>query len=153
MIDIRVEQLHPLFIHFPIVFLILAPILKLTGILIKKYQRELRFTYLVSLCLGLIGLLVSLYFGDIAFAQIKSEVCQFQLVHRHEDLAYYCVFAFVIALLFELLVQIWSKEFMSYLAFLPLIIGQYFLIETSHLGAKMVYDHAIGTKASSLLCD
>lgn len=146
---LRAELLHPAFIHFPIVFLFLLPIFKGLSLGVKQKQKEFRYLYLASLCLGLITYFISIYLGDIALDAVKEDVCQFQRVHQHEDMAYYCLFSFLGALVLELLIE--SKKIpliklLNCLCLLVLLIGNYLLIKTAHLGGQLVYDHGIGTK-------
>lgn len=153
---IREELLHPLFSHFPIAMLILSLFTKVAQLICLKISSEFekKFSFLTKFLLfgGGALLLPTLFLGDMAFDIIKPTLCNTIDVYKHEELAELSLLLFITCMVIELtsLLKIKYKKYLNILSILTMIIANSYLIRTSHLGAKLVYDHGAGVKKERL---
>lgn len=151
---IREELLHPLFSHFPIVLFVLALLTKIIWVILRllKNQHAPQFQYISKLIIYVAPFtyLISIYLGDFALDQIKSDFCDLHEVYKHEEVAYYALYCFLVVLALEAVSELKSKLKMILQAgtILFLILGNFYLFETAHLGAKLVYDMGAAVKVA-----
>lgn len=153
---IREELLHPITSHFPIALLILLIFTKLAQLFVIKtsdsWHEKLDFLNKFLLFTGSLMLLPTIFLGDMAFDIVKSEMKNITLAYKHDELAHttlYCFIAVLISEVIPLLKPISKNLIKMYLIFqIALIgIGNYYLFETAHSGATMVYDYGTAVKS------
>lgn len=141
----RSELFHPLMAHFPIVLFSLYPVAAGAILFLKDSYKEK--TLFLSRCLVYAGLLthfLSMYLGDMALERITDKVCKLQLVYEHEQQAKLILLFIVIVILIDVL-EISKKlnqiKLLHMGKFLFSLISLWFVIQTGHTGATLVYDY------------
>jgi uncharacterized membrane protein len=160
MMIIREELLHPLFTHFPIVILFAAPVLRLASLLPLSNENRIFLVKAsrLALYIGPLSLIITIYLGDMAFEIVKSNLCQLFDAYRHEQLAYESLYAFMAAVVFDVVSKLdnLNKKLVrgaSLFCFLMMIIGNYLMFSSAHLGANLVYEQGAAVKAATPKCD
>lgn len=151
----RPELFHPMFVHFPIVGITVLWIFKGLGLyqfFIKKNSNWISKDLLISrwiLYPSIASYIISLYLGDVAFEAIKSQFSYLFKITHHEELAQKGLIFLVFVSLFEILMHLKSIEkyqkIFFVLQWLLLSIVFYYLFQTAHSGASLVYDYQAGT--------
>lgn len=77
-------NIHPLLIHFPIVLLLLAPLLDLCAILFKKQQWLKNSANLIYVLAGL-GLIITYFSGRLAADSVDIPTQAYTTLSRHAD--------------------------------------------------------------------
>ncbi len=145
---LREELYHPVVSHFPIALLSLVPFVGL-GRLMKKENiiKNCEFLFRVFLYLGLTSYLVTLYLGDLSLEIIKSQLPKLQAAYHHEDMAYYTLYLFMSVLgIDSLYLNMKDKHWLNYFIIIASFAGLYFLIQTGHSGATLVYEYGAAVK-------
>jgi uncharacterized membrane protein len=143
---IREELLHPMISHFPIAMFSLALVTKslelLTYSKYRDFSKKVNFLSKSLIFTAPLFFLITIYLGDIATEIIKSNFCESYLIPKHEELGYYALYFFIGSLIFESLSEVFKdkKIICNSIILLTLIGGNYFLFQTAHLGAKLVYE-------------
>ena len=147
---LREELYHPVFSHFPIAFLSVVPFVGLGRLLLKEKNRQTaEFLFRTFLYSGLVTYLVVLYLGDLSLEIIKSTLPKLQAAYHHEDMAYYTIYLFMGVLGFDsLYLNMKDKHWLNYLALIASFAGLYFLIQTGHSGATLVYEYGAAVKTN-----
>jgi len=149
----RTEVFHPLSVHFPIVLLLMATLFKLIGLWSSKHTWDHGGRLL--LILGVIGIWISIYTGDLADGIVARQLCDPTILKDHENLAYATAWIFTSALVLELLmlyIELIKTKKVSIIFVLLLLIGTGFLMYVGHLGAELVYQQAAGVNIPSGNC-
>ena len=149
----RTEVFHPLSVHFPIVLLLMATLFKLIGLWSSKQTWDHGGRLL--LILGVIGIWISIYTGDLADGIVARQLCDPTILKDHENLAYATAWIFTSALVLELLmlyIELIKTNKVSIIFLLLLLIGTGFLMYVGHLGAELVYQQAAGVNIPSGNC-
>jgi len=149
----RTEVFHPLSVHFPIVLLLMATLFKLIGLWSSKETWD--YGGRLLLILGVIGIWISIYTGDLADGIVARQLCDPTILKDHENLAYATAWIFTSALILELLmlyIELIKTKKVSILFVLLLLIGTGFLMYVGHLGAELVYQQAAGVNIPSGNC-
>ena len=149
----RTEVFHPLSVHFPIVLLLMATVFKLIGLWSSKITWD--HGGRLMLLLGVIGVWISIYTGDLADGIVSRQLCDPTVLKEHENLAYTTAWIFSIALVIELLmryIDILKTRITSILLVLLMIAGTGILMYVGHLGAELVYQQAAGVNIPSEDC-
>ncbi|ATH09339.1 hypothetical protein BIY24_15740 [Halobacteriovorax marinus] len=151
---IREELYHPMFSHFPIVMFALALITKLIGLSLLKLRPQAA-NYLLTTAKLLIYIspflfLITIYLGDFALDQIKNQFCDLFQIYKHEEVAYYALYCFLVVLALEAVSELKHnfKIHMQVGALIFLFCGNYFLFKTAHSGALLVYDLGAAVKVA-----
>lgn len=149
----RTEVFHPLSVHFPIVLLLLATLFKLISLWSSKITWD--HGGRVLLVLGVIGVWISIYTGNLADGIVSRQLCDPTVLKEHENFAYTTAWIFTIALLIELIsnyVDLLKTKITSIILFLMLLSGSATLTYVGHLGAELVYQQAAGVNVPSEDC-
>ena len=149
----RTEVFHPLSVHFPIVLLLMATVFKLIGLWSSKITWD--HGGRLMLLLGVIGVWISIYTGDLADGIVSRQLCDPTVLKEHENLAYTTAWIFSIALVIELLmryIDIIKTKITSIFLVLLMIAGTGILMYVGHLGAELVYQQAAGVNIPSEDC-
>lgn len=149
----RTEVFHPLSVHFPIVLLLLATLFKLISLWSSKITWD--HGGRVLLVLGVIGVWISIYTGNLADGIVSRQLCDPTVLKEHENFAYTTAWIFTIALLIELIsnyVDLLKTRIISIILVLMLLSGSATLTYVGHLGAELVYQQAAGVNVPSEDC-
>ena len=149
----RTEVFHPLSVHFPIVLLLLATLFKLIGLWSYKNTWDHGGRFL--LILGVIGVWISIYTGDLADGIVSRQLCDPTVLKEHENFAYTTAWIFSIALILELLtryIDLIKTRIVSVVLVLLMISGSVTLAYVGHLGAELVYQQAAGVNVPTEDC-
>ncbi len=142
---------HPRFVHFPIALLSTYVLLEIVGIVFKKDFFS-KAAHLI-LFFGVLGALAAVLTGNIAeeAAELLEEqgaIIPFRAIGEHEDWATITIwyFAGVFVLRTFLVLKKSFKGIFQYIFIVFAIVGIYFVYETGDHGAKLVYQHGVGTE-------
>lgn len=153
---IREELLHPVISHFPIALLVLVMFTKLAQLIVmNKYNEMEKNLDVISKFLLIVGtsmILPALFLGDMALDIVKNDLSNITTAYRHEDLSHNTLIVFIIAIVIDTLIGMKKLEKTQKLIFelvllLTIFLGNYFLFQTAHLGADLVYEQGAGVKA------
>lgn len=148
----RVELLHPMLIHLPLVLLPLAAILRLVHELLPTRMRS-QFLLPASrllLALGVVFVWPAIYTGELADSAVVRSLCDPTVVEEHENLSYITAYIFSAAALVEvgLAWKNWRtgllRRLANWLVILSMLGGSGVLLYVGHLGASLVYQQAAG---------
>ena len=149
----RTEVYHPLSVHFPIVLLLMATLFRLIGLWSSKLTWEQGGRLL--LILGVIGVWVAVYTGDLADGIVSRELCDPTILKDHENFATATAWIFSAALLLDLLIKYIDKlkrKLFSIILVILMLVGSGTLAYVGHLGAQLVYQQAAGVYVPSEDC-
>ncbi len=156
---VREELLHPVSVHFPIVLFILSLMLKLVLLapknLIASYIKEINFTYRLCLFSAPIFYMITIFLGDLSLEAAKPTICNFTLAHQHEEMAESMIPLFIIAILLEVFLiakpslRVVHIRITNFFIVSSLILCNYTMVQTAHLGGQLVYDYGTGVKDHS----
>lgn len=148
----RSEIIHPMVSHFPIVLFSLYPFILGASFLVKNHDKG-RWQELFHSCsklllyLGLLFHFISMYLGDMALDQISHSLCKLQLVYDHEHYAKLVLLSFLAVVgldVYENIKLNLTPKPVKYFKLLVSIVGFFYIIQTGHSGATMVYEYGAG---------
>jgi len=142
-------NIHPLLIHFPIVLLLLAPLLDVGAILFKKQRWLPKNANLVYAMAGL-SVLIVYASGRIAADSVDLPTAAYSTLSTHANWALYTlILGGINAVLrgFQLFRKDAVKPFQWYLL-IPGLVVVILLMLTADKGAKLVYAHGVGVSAA-----
>ena len=150
----RTEVYHPLSVHFPVALLVVAFCFKLISL---KFERELwDLGGTVLLGLGLLGLWIAIYTGNLADGIVSRKICDPTILKDHQNYAWFTAWVFTGGFVLDLLRRFKSKLFkksiFTALFVLVLAVGTGALAYVGHLGAALVYQQAAGVYIPSGNC-
>lgn len=152
----RTEVFHPLSVHFPIALLFVAFLFKSIAIWSERETWQLGGSIL--LILGVVGLWVSIYTGNLADGIVARKICDPTILKDHQNLSYTTSWIFTFTLALDLFRPV-LKPFLQYkerlfklLIAVIMLIGVGFLSYTGHLGATLVYQQGAGVYTPSSDC-
>lgn len=149
----RTEVYHPLFVHFPIVLLLVATLFKIVSLWSKKVTYSEGGSIL--LILGVISVWIAVYTGDQADGIVSRQLCDPTVLKEHENLATTTAWIFSMALVLDLLlkyVESFRKKSAYYIVALLMLAGSVTLTLAGHHGAELVYQQAAGVNVPSEDC-
>lgn len=151
---ISIAIIHPMLVHFPIVFLITAVAADIILLLTKKDlagRQCLPMIGLSALLLGTLSAGLAAIFGDIALDQAISLGFPTGPLETHETLALITIAVFSIHCLLRLL-ALWRRHplrgFLGWISALPGIVGVVLLIFTAYYGGELVYHFGVNVAAA-----
>lgn len=146
---------HPRFVHFPIALLSTYILLEIVGVVFKK-EFFSKAAHLI-LFLGTLGALAAVLTGNEAeeIAELWEEqgaIMPFGAITDHEDWATITLWYFtgVLVLRTFLVIKKNFKGIFQYIFIVLALIGGYFIYETGDHGAKLVYEHGVGTELKKM---
>lgn len=146
--------LHPLIVHFPIALLLIAPLLVVLSIVLKKQRLGLAVGALVLMVLGTVAAFVAVSTGDLA-GELADRTPQISAtLERHEQLAETTrtVFALLTGMFLALVGapllrrREWPNGLYVALSLVFLVfyaVGTITLVNTAHLGGQLVHRHGV----------
>lgn len=140
--------LHPLVVHIPIIFLMIAAAMSIVSLFL--FKRELTWTTYVVLLIGFVGAYASSYWYH-AHTTSLPPVTQ-QLLEEHEKYADYTIWTSGIAFLLQSVNLFFLKrKFMvNVIVTVLLIVSAVFVAIAGHHGAELVHKHGVGAKGHML---
>jgi uncharacterized membrane protein len=140
--------LHPLVVHIPIIFLMMAAAMSFVSLFL--FKRELTWTAYVVLLIGFIGAYASSNWFH-AHTTLLPPVTQ-QLLEEHESYADYTIWASGIALLLQSVNLFFLKRkfLVNVIVAVLLIASAVFVAIAGHHGAELVHKHGVGAKGHML---
>lgn len=163
---LRVELLHPLFVHFPIALLIVGTAFRVFGFSFGLARPRGSFLHACARLMtvtGTIAAWAAYVTGNLAEEVVNGELCDPTLTHLHGDYALYVSILFSVVAVGDLLPNLLSKlkpqwnpifdsrGLRTTMAFVSLI-GVGLLGYVGHLGAGLVYQQGAGVYKPSAEC-
>lgn len=155
----RTELWHPMVVHFPIVLLLGAAILRLlSNFITGDHQSFLKKTSRLSLWIGIATAWLAIYTGSLADAIVVRDLCDPTVLEDHENAAYTIGILFTVAAFLDFITFTFLKESLSFKKVLEwgiillLLIGSGYVGYTAHLGATLVYQQAAAVYVPSTGC-
>ena len=145
------SQLHPLVVHFPIVFFFSYIFLEIANSFLKN--KHIEKIVLSLLILGIIGGLVSVLTGNQAFQYLSqnSSLTQYNsyVIEKHEYYASITIWYFLAVLILKLYFKIKKKidTRLHYIFVIFALGGSVLLYKTAEWGGILVYKFGIGTES------
>lgn len=148
----RTELWHPMMVHFPIVLLLGAALLRIpwyffssaAARFVKKMSRVLLYT-------GTVAAWITIYTGTLADSIVTRSLCDPTVLEAHENAAFTIGYLFLAATLLDLIdfipwgrLSIIKHKFKGWIVTLLLVAGSLYLGYTAHLGASLVYQQSAG---------
>ncbi|MDR9363915.1 MAG: DUF2231 domain-containing protein [Balneolaceae bacterium] len=143
----RTELWHPMIVHFPIVLLLGALVLRLPAHFPgNKHTEFLIKSSRLSLFAGTLLAWISVYTGSLADSIVTRTLCDPTVLESHENAAYLLVYIFSAASLIEITDYIRLDRFQllkhpvkAWIVTILLVAGSGYVAYTAHLGATLVY--------------
>ncbi len=139
-------KLHPIFVHFPVVFFSLAFIFEIIAMFKKNYFAN---SSLLFLFLALLFSLISVQTGNIEAQALNLTGDAENIFKDHQSSANFFVFLLGFIFMFKVYIFLKRKN-TSVLIFLILLVlyvfGLLFVYRTTYLGMKLVFEHGVGVK-------
>jgi uncharacterized membrane protein len=142
---ISIDLIHPMLVHFPIVFLITAVALDIAALFTKKDlagRQGLPLIALSALLLGTLSAGLAAIFGDIASDEAVSKGFAMGPIETHETMALITIAVFSVYCLLRLLL-LWRRYPLQggrgWLAASLGMAGVVLLIITAYYGGELVY--------------
>ena len=140
-----IELIHPMLVHFPIVFLITAVVLDILVLLTRKdlsARQGLPLVALAALLLGTLSAGLAAIFGDMALDKAVAKGFALEPLETHETLALITIAVFGFYSLLRLWAM-WRKHRLAggrgWIAVSLGIAGAVLLIITAYYGGELVY--------------
>ncbi len=143
----RTELWHPAAVHFPIVLLLGAALLRLLWHFASaNHARFIHKMSRVSLYSGSILIWITIYTGTLADSIVTRSLCDPTVLEAHENAAFTLGYLFTAASLIDVidyvplaLFERLKHPLKSWLITLLLAGGGLWLMYTAHLGSRLVY--------------
>ena len=142
-------NLHPLFVHFPIVLLLLAALAQFL-VLLKPQYKELKWLVLFFVASGFIGALIAIL--NASHLSGEADAKAFAVFEVHYLLGYSILWLSLFASAIRFTTIKWyNRKWAEYgiAALLGLIC--ILVAITGHLGAQLVYIYNVGPQGNGLL--
>ena len=143
------HNLHPLFVHFPIVLLLLAAVAQLLVVVYPKNSTYKRIS-LFLIAFGCLGAFIAI--KNVAHISGDADDKAIEIFEVHQRFGqitlYLSLFATILRLVFF---KAMAKKWMEYILLLLFFIISIVVSYTGHLGATMVYKYGVGPQGNGLL--
>jgi uncharacterized membrane protein len=146
----REELLHPLSVHFPVAFLLLATILK--AFALRRPHGQIAQLGTVLLLIGVVAAWLSVWTGNLADGVVGKNLCDPTVLKSHENASLALAWLFTVAAILEAVVRLMQKAVLRYAVVLFCLAGSAILAYSAHLGASLVYEQAAGVNVPSDDC-
>jgi len=157
----RIELIHPMVVHAPLVLLLAGVPLRLLSFLVHERKR---WAFLLpasqmALTIGAAGAWLAVVTGVLADGVVGHTLCDPTVAKTHEQHAELATVLFSLAILLDLSVTRlrWLeggvlRRWLFAPVALALLVGSGFLIHTGHLGARLVYQQGAAVHRPSSNC-
>ncbi|MDO8993079.1 DUF2231 domain-containing protein [Daejeonella sp.] len=154
----RIDNWHPLSVHFPVAFLSFATILFVVALILKG-DKELFLKNCGAFLLytGSVAAWISIYTGDISESAVARKICDPTVLKAHEIAAYTMAYFFSAASILNLMLHfnILTGKLvllLRYMVVLLMLAGTGYLVYVGHLGSSLVYDQGADVKNHVVDC-
>ena len=142
-------NLHPLVVHFPIVFLLTAVCTQIAT-LVFPTKTEIKWLTFILLIAGCIGAQLAIQTSVHISGEADENAFPVLETHRWYGLATFWVS--LTAVVFRLVTLKWLKRrFAEYLLAVVIILAGSLVVITGHHGAQMVYIYDVGPKGNGVM--
>ncbi|MGM0459783.1 MAG: DUF2231 domain-containing protein [Bacteroidota bacterium] len=156
----RTELWHVMLVHFPIVLLPGAALLRvLSRFITDKHSGFLLKASRLSLVVGVIFAWIAVYTGSLADSIVVRDLCDPTVLEDHENSGYTVGVLFTIAALIDIGAMKFLagrkrlvKKLTEWIVLLILLAGSGYVAYTAHLGASMVYQQGAAVYMPSSDC-
>lgn len=143
--------IHPLMVHFPIALYIVALICDGIGLILRRPQK-LQFTAFILTIIGTIGAIAAVLSGNQAEELATFSKVSENIMDKHESMATITMWlGIVTSILRSLFMAIEKLSKFHNLILIPSILLTYLVIQTGHLGGKLVFGHGVGVNQQNIL--
>ena len=142
-------NLHPMFVHFPIVLLLLATVAQLLVVVYPK-NSTYKHISLFLIAFGCLGAFIAIKNAAHISGDADDKAIDIFKIHQRfgQITLYLSLFATILRLVFfKAMAKKWMEYILLILFFLISIVVSY----TGHLGASMVYKYGVGPQGNGLL--
>lgn len=144
-------RLHPLVVHFPIVFIILAFVIQIISFFV--FKNELSWVSLFLIVLGFIGAFIAtnIFHGGDPDLPTLSEIAR-KTFEKHEQFAHYTEWISGIAAVAKIISHfVFKKKLWTGIIVAILMAGAVYTIHTTgDMGARLVHIDAIGVQGNRI---
>ena len=144
-------NIHPLIVHFPIAFLVMAALADLAGVILKGRKSVRDFATLLYAA-GAVCAVMAYMTGRNAGDTVLLPAMATALVDEHSDWAFRTTWFFAffasIRLALSFIVQA-SSHAVTGAAFVAGLAGLYMLFETAERGGRLVFEHGVGVQVAA----
>ena len=149
------DSLHPLIIHFPIVLLLLSPLLLLISVAVSPSKaRPYMLVALLVLLLGTASLFVAVSTGEAAGELAERGGAINGVLESHEELAsetriIFSILSTILLGIVALPIALRRKDSRLFSTLLPVTflalysVGAVFLVNTAHQGGRLVHEFGV----------
>ena len=155
----RTEIWHSLSVHFPIALLLASTLAMLISLILKAEKRgPWQNTATGLLFAGCLTAWISIYTGNEADGIVARKICDPTVLKDHEIAAQTTTYLFTLATVLSLMLlsnflKPKVRAIFPFLILLLMLAGSVFLIQTGHLGARLVYQQGAGVDNHTVDCD
>lgn len=144
----NIEVIHPLFVHFPIAFLVAALVAE-TVFWIRGSEGSRSFSEWM-LILGIASAAAAIFSGFRDASHFGHDAPGHELVHIHRDLMIWTTVVFAAAGILMFAAHKWRKPMIRRLVILPLISATVLLLLGADRGAELVYYYGHGVRQQKI---
>lgn len=155
----RSELWHPMIVHFPIVLLLGAALLRLLSHFMSDEKHSfLKKSSRLSLWFGVLTAWLAIYTGSLADSIVVRDLCDPTVLEDHENAAFTIGVLFTVAAFSDLVAEsffiqkILIQKIVEWVIILLLVIGSGYVGYTAHLGASLVYQQGAAVYVPSKGC-
>lgn len=152
----RIELWHPLTVHLPVAFLLLATGIGLVLLFLKarSFTTYLQYTMLFLLCTGTAMLWLTFYTGNLAYNPVVRTICFPSVLKTHLWWAYVSCYTFSSASVLFLVYFVFrmGNRWLPAITVAVMLFGSAAMSYTGHLGASLVYEQGAGVRNNAKDC-
>ena len=142
-----IQNIHPLFVHFPIALVLVTLLFEVLWWLNKKESFRQTATYL--LYLSAVAAIAAVITGYIASSGLGHDAPGHDFVHEHRDLMYWMTGLLVATTLLVLFVRSLRVGKARRFLILPLLLVSGLLMLGADKGGRLVFEFGMGVKTTS----
>ena len=136
------ENIHPLFVHFPIALLMTALVHEVLGVVVRS--ESCRRAALWNLALGVAGALGAVVTGRLAEETAKHSFEIHQVMEQHERAGYLVLCLSATALAWRVVKRGRQPAWAQWVGVALLAAACAVLVSGAHLGGRLVYEYGVG---------
>lgn len=142
-------NLHPLFVHFPVAFLVGAALVQLAVMFFPKNTQLKWFTFFLLLA-GCIGILIAIQTAVHVSGDADDKAIDIFETHRLFGLYTFWV-SLTAAILRFLTIKLFRKRWLEVIVTAVIITTSVFVAITGHYGARIVYVYDVGPQGNGIM--